>query len=141
MRRLLIAIFISSMTAGPSAQTTPPPDWRRWIAHGSLHYSQSADGIEIQSGQGVLRTDRFYVDLTMRFQFQLLEPNTEALVFVRSLVTSPTKMPEVGYRIHLSESARGDKAHGRVTEWNGKYAAAPVVEAAWKPIASTSGTL
>jgi protein TonB len=128
-RVLLIAVLLGSTTV-PSAQTTPPPESRHWIAHGSLSYSQSSDGIEIRSGRGVLRTDRFYVDLTMRFQFQLLEPSTEALVFVRSLFPSPTRLPEVGYRIHLSESAHGDKAHGRVTGWSGKYAAAPVVEAA-----------
>jgi TonB family protein len=126
---LTIAIVAVASRGQPDAQGPPPTDQVRLIPHGGVRYTQPSDGVEIQAGPGALRTNRFYVDVVMRFQFQFAEPDTDATVSVRSVFSRQNRPPSLGSRIHLSQRTAGDRALGRVSSWGSSESVQPLVAA------------
>jgi TonB family protein len=73
---------------------------------------------EVQPGQRGLQSGTVYSDMVLRFQFQLVDPNTDGAVFVRTRFRSAIDPTDIGYRVHLTTRTNGDERLGAVTGLN-----------------------
>jgi TonB family protein len=123
----LTTVVFSGQAAGRALaqDRLEPADAVRLVAQPGTRFTQTDHGIEMWGGRGLLRTNRFYADFVLRFQFQLVEPDTEAVVFVRSMFANAAESPAVGYRVHLSGRAKGSRRLGRVSGWRQRYSTEP----------------
>jgi TonB family protein len=85
-----------------------------WVSELGASASNQGDTLLVRSGS--VRTNTIYSDFVLRFEFRLLERQSEGHLLVRAWLgygNSPRN--ERGYRIALTDNADGEEALGRVT--------------------------
>jgi hypothetical protein len=85
-----------------------------WVSEPGARARTDGDILVVQ--RGTVRTSHVFGDSVLRFEFRLLENDTEGHVFVRSRFgygNSPTS--ELGYRVALTSRLIGNQALGRVS--------------------------
>jgi TonB family protein len=85
-----------------------------WVAEPGARTCNQGNVLLIK--RGTIRTARIYSDFMLRFEFRLLEPESEGRLFVRSRFgydNNPAS--ERGYRIALTDKVDGADALGRVS--------------------------
>ena len=85
-----------------------------WVAELDARASNDRDTTLVRSG--LIRTNTIYSDFVLRFEFRLLQPESQGRLFVRSWFgygNSPKN--QRGYRIALTNDAIGTEALGRIT--------------------------
>jgi TonB family protein len=63
--------------------------------------------------------------MLLRFQFQLVDPDTDGVVYVRTRFRSALDPTDIGYRVHLTTRTNGSERLGAVTGLNRTVTVAP----------------
>lgn len=100
-RRHLLGVLVAAFACTPAVSSSQEQDWT-----------------EIPAGQRALQSERVHSDMVLRFQFQLADPDTDGVVFVRMRPRGPLDQTDAGYRVHLTTRATGADAFGAISGLN-----------------------
>ncbi len=112
-----LAIFLSANVSAPADEqnAVTVKDWT--VAKSGGTFAAERDLLRVSGDRGWVRSRTEFTDFTLRLEYRLVKPGSEAAVLLRAWPERPNAWPLTGYRVSIRESSVGKDAVGTISSY------------------------